>query len=300
MEFWPLILPGVWFGAKIGVALVEIMGRLEIVPRHTHCGTARDDTDTGEEEEDEDEQCCECLCLQAFRGIFWPTLNATHEPEEARLAWNLLFLALLAATVAFAAAMVEPDDVVRYIYLPFLGILGATIAMSTPVGGAIVFVPVLTTLNVEPAKAVAFGVATQMIGMGIFGFLGKVRQGFIVQTKTGKNPVWLNLQTTLWLLLGSWPGTAVALIAFPISSSGMRFMFTCFECLVFGYLQFGVGANLLGLDLWFVHGNVWKQLVKSGHTGATSWVVLRGEARVEFIFKVLLFFDIIRACVQAT
>ena len=74
----------------------------------------------------------------------------------------------------------EAEKISSFAYLPFLGILGllsftsayflqnalhptgATVAMSTPVGGAIVFVPVLTSLDISATAAVAFGVTTQV------------------------------------------------------------------------------------------------------------------------------------------
>ena len=42
-------------------------------------------------------------------------------------------------------------------------------------GGAILFIPVLTSLGISAQQAVAFGVCTQAIGMGVFGTMGMAR-----------------------------------------------------------------------------------------------------------------------------
>ncbi|MBU1626995.1 sulfite exporter TauE/SafE family protein [bacterium] len=50
-------------------------------------------------------------------------------------------------------------------FIPF-GILGATVAMSTPAGGGLVFFPVLIRLGFSTHEVVAFTLATETIGMG--------------------------------------------------------------------------------------------------------------------------------------
>jgi len=47
--------------------------------------------------------------------------------------------------------------------------VAATIAMSTPAGGGVVFFPTMVLLGVPPFEAVAFSVGAQFVGMGIFG-----------------------------------------------------------------------------------------------------------------------------------
>ncbi len=61
-------------------------------------------------------------------------------------------------------------------YMPFVGILAATVAMSTPAGGGIVFFPALLLLGVPPNQTVAFSVGAQCVGMGVFGTYNWMKQ----------------------------------------------------------------------------------------------------------------------------
>jgi uncharacterized protein len=56
-----------------------------------------------------------------------------------------------------------------WFFLP-LGLCGATVAMSTPAGGGLVFFPVLTRFGISTIEASAFTLSTQTIGMGMGSF----------------------------------------------------------------------------------------------------------------------------------
>ena len=55
--------------------------------------------------------------------------------------------------------------------MPLLGIVAATLANAVPVGGGIVFVPILSLVGYQLHLGAAFAVATMTFGNGIFGFL---------------------------------------------------------------------------------------------------------------------------------
>jgi uncharacterized protein len=61
-------------------------------------------------------------------------------------------------------------------FMPILGIIAATIAMSTPAGGGVVFFPTMILLGVPPFEAVAFSVGAQSVGMGVFGTYNWVKK----------------------------------------------------------------------------------------------------------------------------
>ncbi|MEJ2199604.1 MAG: sulfite exporter TauE/SafE family protein [Desulfuromonadaceae bacterium] len=55
----------------------------------------------------------------------------------------------------------------HYFYMPFLGIIGATVANTTPAAAGIVYFPSLTQLQISPATAVQFSLIIQAYGMGL-------------------------------------------------------------------------------------------------------------------------------------
>jgi len=82
----------------------------------------------------------------------------------------LALVALVALFFAFLSGdIVAPQELYAAWFMPFLGIAAATIAMSTPAGGGVVFFPTMVLLGIPPFEAVAFSVGAQSIGMGVFG-----------------------------------------------------------------------------------------------------------------------------------
>ena len=55
----------------------------------------------------------------------------------------------------------------QYYYMPFLGVIAATIANTTPAAAGIVYFPVLTRLQISPSTAVQFSLIIQAYGMGL-------------------------------------------------------------------------------------------------------------------------------------
>lgn len=75
-------------------------------------------------------------------------------------------------------------------------------------------------------------------------------------------------------------------------------MFTLCECLVLGYLQFGTPSNFQGLSLIFDNKAKWDEVCASSHAGCESWMIQRGDLRIVFLFKLLLFIDIVKTIAQ--
>jgi len=55
----------------------------------------------------------------------------------------------------------------QFYYMPFLGVIAATVANTTPAAAGIVYFPVLTRLHITPATAVQFSLIIQAYGMGL-------------------------------------------------------------------------------------------------------------------------------------
>ena len=154
--------------------------------------------------------------------------TATTIPVRTRLSqsaatyrFELIALSGIALLIiAFLAqGRVSPAELASVWFMPFLGIVGATVAMSTPAGGGIVFFPTLVLLGVAPVNAVAFSVATQTFGMGIFGTYNWSR----------KAPEAILKPAVVLVALGGWVGVLLALFVFPLTSArAVRLLFSTF------------------------------------------------------------------------
>ncbi len=54
-----------------------------------------------------------------------------------------------------------------FYYMPFLGVIAATVANTTPAAAGIVYFPILTRLQIAPLAAVQFNMLIQAYGMGL-------------------------------------------------------------------------------------------------------------------------------------
>ena len=111
----------------------------------------------------------------------------------ALVAWGILALSI-------------PSEELPHVWaMPFLGVCSGIVGNAFPVAGGVIFVPVLLVLGEPVHAAVAFSVATQSFGNGVFGvtnWLLKDPEAFI----------WPVLPP---VLLGSWLGVYLAIFAFP-------------------------------------------------------------------------------------
>ena len=73
--------------------------------------------------------------------------------------------------VVLLVLFMDRDSFLRTMLMPLIGILAALLANCIPIGGGIVYVPLLSLLGEDINLSVAFTVATMTIGNGVFGFL---------------------------------------------------------------------------------------------------------------------------------
>ena len=312
LHLWPMVIPGLWFGAKLGAEVLDLLGLIEFARAPEGW------TPVGEKKQG------------SILFFLWPpapasVLSAPERQSHYRL--NALLLALLAVGVAIPCILMTPAAAAHAAGMPFMGIAGATIAVSTPVGGAILFIPVLMSMGISPKQAVAFGVATQAFGMGIFGFTFKLRKDKQAVRKSLQTTKWVSFTTALYaapvptaypdalsaaptprlpqVLAGSWCGVLLALYGAPIQSdTAVRLLFSCMEAYLLAYCMFGMTQGPLPTEgdgllhqLFFTHQSKWIESCSSQHEGCTSWEKQRGEARLGLIFKLLLFCDLVRTVV---
>ncbi len=135
-------------------------------------------------------------------------------------------IALIAVVILFIAflsnGLVETKELYAAWFMPFLGVVAATIAMSTPAGGGIVFFPTMVLLGIPPIEAVAFSVGAQSVGMGIFGTFNWIKRDKLA----------INFPVVITTVLIGSAVSLIALFVFPIEEA---------EPLQLTFSFFGVG-----------------------------------------------------------
>ena len=115
---------------------------------------------------------------------------------------------IFAAVILFWLACLPifyADFVSQYFFMPFLGIVAATVANVTPTAAGIVYFPVMTRIHMDPAQVVLYTLMIQSFGMS----LGSIKW-FIVDRK-------LFLKNVLIVsLIGGSIGIALAIFFFPV------------------------------------------------------------------------------------
>jgi len=134
---------------------------------------------------------------------------ADHTPQWALIlnsqsAWILRVL----TPILWALGLVlftNRDTFLRAIFMPFLGIFAALLANTVPIGGGIVYVPMLQLLGEDIKLSVSFTVATMVCGNGVFGFLHwlKTDRSLIV------------FESFQYTIPPSWLGSFVGLLILP-------------------------------------------------------------------------------------
>ena len=113
----------------------------------------------------------------------------------------------------------------EYYYMPFLGVIAATVANTTPAAAGIVYFPILTRLQIAPLAAVRFNLLIQAYGMG----LGTIKW-FLVN----KRLFILNVLPVC--LLGGFIGVFTGIVLVPIDNPELLTLI--FNLVAFTLIQF--------------------------------------------------------------
>lgn len=131
------------------------------------------------------------------------------------LVWIILFIGIM-----------DRQSFLETWYMPFLGVFAAFLANSVPLGGGIVYIPVLSLLGANIQLGSAFTLAIMPFGNGIFGFLR-----WLV-----KNSEVIRWEVFPYVVLSSWIGSFLAVFVLPTPETAwIKFGFGIF-CLVLGTL----------------------------------------------------------------
>lgn len=114
------------------------------------------------------------------------------------------------------------DFLNRYFFMPFLGVVAATVANVTPAAAGIVYFPVMTRIHIEPAQVVMYTLMIQSFGMS----LGSMKWFIVDHTLFLKNELMVSLS-------GGTIGIVLAIFFFPLSDARLlRLIFDYFTYLI--------------------------------------------------------------------
>lgn len=134
-------------------------------------------------------------------------------------------LVLGVAVVAWMVGLLTlPSEEVGHLwFMPLIGICSATVGNTFPVAGGVLFVPFFLIVGLHIKNAVAFSVATQTIGNGVFGVTS-----WLVRDSTA-----FVLPVIPVILCAAWSGVLLSILVFPISNDyAVQALFGIFSLLV--------------------------------------------------------------------
>ncbi len=145
-----------------------------------------------------------------------------------------IILAIVSVLWVIMFPYFREDFLTQFYYMPFLGIIGATVANTTPAAAGIVYFPILTKLQIDPVTAVQFSMIIQAYGMG----LGSLR--------------WLIVNKRLFIvnvipicLVGGVAGVFISTVFVPIDNPAVL-------TLIFNIIAFGC-TQVIFFSILFKH-----------------------------------------------
>eukprot|EP01125_Pyxidicula_operculata_P000642 TRINITY_DN10637_c0_g1_i1.p1 TRINITY_DN10637_c0_g1~~TRINITY_DN10637_c0_g1_i1.p1 ORF type:complete len:343 (-),score=19.46 TRINITY_DN10637_c0_g1_i1:14-1042(-) len=174
----------------------------------------------------EEENSCRVLSKN-WKSKFWNILL----PEEGKLIsywFGIAFdVAGILMWVSLFTTFLTQDEINEFWFMPLVGLCGATVAMSTPAGGGAFYFPVLTAIQFPSHEVVAFNLAIQTIGMGVFGTASWLR----------KSRESLSFGIIGICTISGWTGSLLS-IFLPVSNLYIRIIFLGFSIVLLGYVVY--------------------------------------------------------------
>lgn len=112
------------------------------------------------------------------------------------------------------------EFITKFFYMPFLGVIAATVANTTPAAAGIVYFPILTKLEVSPITVVQFTMIIQAYGMGLGTF-----KWYLVNKKL------FIFNVIPICLFGGIAGMIISTLVFPVKNPAML-------TLIFNFIAF--------------------------------------------------------------
>ena len=123
--------------------------------------------------------------------------------------------------------VMDRETFLRDLFMPFLGVGAALLANTVPIGGGIVYVPMLQLLGEKIQLSVSFTLATMTFGNGVFGFLHWLKTDASLI-------VWPSFAYTV---LPSWAGSVIGILVLPpVETYWIRKLFGVFSVVLGAYV----------------------------------------------------------------
>lgn len=155
--------------------------------------------------------------------------------QRGPLGFLVIRIVLFVVLTAVAGLRVSADVHHYFWFVPCMGFVGCMIpSAGIPVAGSIIFMPLLLMAGVKPDACVAFGTATQAVGVGIFAPLG----WFL------KKPSVFLLPVFAYAIPGGCLGLAAGLLLFPMHGAHVTFLFVVFCAAVAAHTTHGLYSTM--------------------------------------------------------
>ena len=146
---------------------------------------------------------------------------------------NIIPLIILPTVAILWAAffiLFKNDFLNKYYFMPFLGILAATVANTTPAAAGIVYFPILTKLQIAPIMAARYNLMIQAYGMG----LGTLKW-YLVNKKL------FLLKVIPACILGGFIGCFFSIVIFPLENPKvLQLIFSIFAFILVQFVFFSI------------------------------------------------------------
>eukprot|EP00586_Coscinodiscus_wailesii_P015003 CAMPEP_0172506714 /NCGR_PEP_ID=MMETSP1066-20121228/197561_1 /TAXON_ID=671091 /ORGANISM="Coscinodiscus wailesii, Strain CCMP2513" /LENGTH=349 /DNA_ID=CAMNT_0013283863 /DNA_START=17 /DNA_END=1066 /DNA_ORIENTATION=- len=146
------------------------------------------------------------------------TSHATRHEKNAKLSRFIMMPIIPILWCILLLATMDREMITSTYAMPLLGICSASLANAVPVGGGIVFVPILALFGVQLKLGAAFAVATMTFGNGVFGFLSWME----------KDPASIAWRVVPYAVVPAWVGAALGTFHPFLSPEQCRRLFAAF------------------------------------------------------------------------
>eukprot|EP01098_Paradermamoeba_levis_P014245 TRINITY_DN6738_c0_g1_i1.p2 TRINITY_DN6738_c0_g1~~TRINITY_DN6738_c0_g1_i1.p2 ORF type:complete len:345 (-),score=98.30 TRINITY_DN6738_c0_g1_i1:469-1503(-) len=169
--------------------------------------------------------------IKPWHKQLWEFLGPSEDQYRQYFAGLIFDLTGLLVVIILILTLLTGEEITKAWPMPFLGIIAATIAMATPAGGGIVYFPVLTLFNINTEEAIAFSLASQFIGSGVFGTVNWMRKSW------SSIILWICCVLTIF----GWAGAVISSLYFGTSKKFTpRLTFSVFSLFLALYIIYGL------------------------------------------------------------
>lgn len=159
-----------------------------------------------------------------------PVSAKSSKKIKSKERYPYIILAIVTGLWIIFFPLFHKEFLTKFFYMPFLGVIAATVANTTPAAAGVVYFPILTRLNVLLATAVQFSLIIQAYGMGLGTF-----KWFLINKKL------FILNVIPICLFGGTIGIFVSIVLLPIDNPELlTLIFNCISFLLTQIIFFSI------------------------------------------------------------